>query len=261
MRGRGLPECLIYQQDGHSATNATGYGTKSPSQARSCPPRSRGQSPRPSFHQSQAGDYYYRDTNLTNPQGSTYHQNNSASNLSPHCARRRCTRDGFAIRPAMSALHGGFAGTGSVHGSDYGETMAGMLGIYPLKYASLSPMLHVELRRASFRFSRGFSRRSRWRVPALRARPQHPCISGASPFDDAPLQFSYVADETATRSRVFSEELSVRRLLQRIGMRLADVSIRFQRVREPRVRTAVAHPLSLGMRVHVRRTTARRPHS
>ena len=43
------------------------------------------------YHQSQAGDYY-RDTNLTNPQGSAYHHNGSQSNLSLTPRNLACRR-------------------------------------------------------------------------------------------------------------------------------------------------------------------------
>ncbi|KAI0774709.1 chitin synthase [Trametes elegans] len=105
-------------ETGSRHSDETGYGSKSPSQGRSRGPHSRGQSPRPSFHQSQAGDYY-RDTNLTNPQGSTYHGNGSQSNLSHYGAAPAASQFGLPQLPFM----GGFGGSGSVHGSDYGGAM------------------------------------------------------------------------------------------------------------------------------------------
>ncbi|KAI0638620.1 chitin synthase [Trametes polyzona] len=105
-------------ETGSRHSDETGYGSKSPSQGRSRGPHSRVASPRPSFHQSQAGDYY-RDTNLTNPQGSTYHQNNSQSNLSHYGGAPAASQFGLPQLPFM----GGFGGSGSVHGSDYGGQM------------------------------------------------------------------------------------------------------------------------------------------
>ncbi|KAI0677685.1 chitin synthase [Trametes maxima] len=105
-------------ETGSRHSNETGYGSKSPSQGPSRGGQSRAQSPRPSYHQSQAGDYY-RDTNLTNPQGSTYHGNGSHSNLSHHGAVQAPSQFGLPQLPFM----GGF-GSGSVHGSDYGGPMA-----------------------------------------------------------------------------------------------------------------------------------------
>ncbi|KAI0650874.1 chitin synthase [Trametes meyenii] len=105
-------------ETGSRHSDETGYGSKSPSQGRSRGGQSRAQSPRPSYHQSQAGDYY-RDTNLTNPQGSTYHGNGSQSNLSHHGPAQVPSQFGLPQLPFM----GGF-GSGSVHGSDYGGPMA-----------------------------------------------------------------------------------------------------------------------------------------
>ncbi|EIW61536.1 chitin synthase [Trametes versicolor FP-101664 SS1] len=106
-------------ETGSRHSDETGYGSKSPSQGRSRGPHSRGPSPRPSYHQSQAGGDYYRDTNMTNPQGSTYHQNNSQSNLSHYGGAPPQSQYGLPQLPFM----GGFGGSGSVHGSDYGGQM------------------------------------------------------------------------------------------------------------------------------------------
>ncbi|RPD67384.1 chitin synthase [Lentinus tigrinus ALCF2SS1-7] len=95
-------------ETGSRHSDETGYQSKAPSAN-----RSRGQSPRPSMQQSQGGGDYYRDTNLTNPQGSTYHQNNSQSNLSHYGAAP--SQFGLPTLPFMP-----FGGSGSVHGSDYG---------------------------------------------------------------------------------------------------------------------------------------------
>ncbi|KAI0371480.1 chitin synthase [Pilatotrama ljubarskyi] len=105
-------------ETGSRHSDDTGYGSKSPSQGRSRG-HSRGQSPRPSFHQSQAGDYY-RDTNLTNPQGSTHHPNNSQSNLSHYGGAPMASQFGLPQLPFMGGFGGG---PGSVHGSDYGGHM------------------------------------------------------------------------------------------------------------------------------------------
>ncbi|KAH9899129.1 chitin synthase-domain-containing protein [Cubamyces lactineus] len=121
---------------GSRHSDKTGYGRKSPSQGRSRTAHSRGQSPRPSFHQSQAGNYY-RDTNLMNPQGSTYHPNNSASNLSHYGATPvAALQFGLPQLPFM----GGFAGTGSVHGSNYGGPTMGMPMANPLTYQNTGSM-------------------------------------------------------------------------------------------------------------------------
>ena len=103
-------------ETGTRHSDETGYHSKAPS-GMPRGPASRSHSPRPSFHQSQAGDYY-RDTNLTNPQGSTFHGNGSQSNLS-HYGGANPFAGGVPQLPFM-----GFAGTGSVHGSDYGGPMA-----------------------------------------------------------------------------------------------------------------------------------------
>lgn len=56
---------------------------------------------------------------MTNPQGSTYHQNNSQSNLSHYGGAPQQSQYGLPQLPFM----GGFGGSGSVHGSDYGGQM------------------------------------------------------------------------------------------------------------------------------------------
>ena len=103
-------------ETGSRHSDETGYQSKSPSGARSRGPASRTHSPRPSYHQSQAGDYY-RDTNVTNPQGSTYHGNGSQSNLSHYGG----AQNPFAGVPQLPFMP--FAGSASVHGSDYGGAM------------------------------------------------------------------------------------------------------------------------------------------
>ena len=104
-------------ETGSRHSDETGYHSKSPSGApsRSHGPASRSHSPRPSYHQSQAGDYY-RDTNVTNPQGSTYHGNGSQTNLSVYAG----ATNPFNV-PQLPFMP--FGGSGSVHGSDYGGAM------------------------------------------------------------------------------------------------------------------------------------------
>lgn len=98
-------------ETGSRHSDETGYHSKAPSGN-----RSRAHSPRPSVHPSQAGGDYYRDTNLTNPQGSIYHPNNSQSNLSHYGGAP--SQFGLPTLPFMP-----FGGSGSVHGSDYGGAM------------------------------------------------------------------------------------------------------------------------------------------
>ena len=102
-------------ETGSRHSDETGYHSKAPSGNRSHAPPSRTHSPRPSYHQSQAGDYY-RDTNLTNPQGSTYHPNGSQSNLSHYGGAP--SQFGMPTLPFLP-----FGGSASVHGSDYGGAM------------------------------------------------------------------------------------------------------------------------------------------
>ncbi|EJF62220.1 chitin synthase [Dichomitus squalens LYAD-421 SS1] len=103
-------------ETGSRHSDETGYHSKAPSGNRSRGPASRSHSPRPSFHQSQAGDYY-RDTNVTDPQRSMYHSNNSQGNLSHYNSAP--SQFGMPTLPFMP-----FSGSGSVHGSDYGGGMA-----------------------------------------------------------------------------------------------------------------------------------------
>lgn len=100
-------------ETGSRHSDETGY---SASKARSRGPGSRAPSPR-SFHPSQSGGDYYRDTNLTDK---------NASNRPPGSNQSH-----YGGGPAMSQ-YGGMpqlpmmpfgAGPGSVHGSDYGGQM------------------------------------------------------------------------------------------------------------------------------------------
>ncbi|CDO75020.1 Glycosyltransferase Family 2 protein [Trametes cinnabarina] len=127
-------------ETGSRHSDETGYGSKAPSGSRSRAPHSRGQSPRPSFHQSQAGDYY-RDTNVTNPQGSTYHPNNSASNLSHYGGAAAASQFGLPQLPFM----GGNPFGGSVHGSDYGGPTGQMGMPTPLGYQHTGSMYGMPL--------------------------------------------------------------------------------------------------------------------
>lgn len=103
-------------ETGSRHSDETGYsGSKAQSRARSRPPGSRAASPH-SFHPSQSGGDYYRDTNLTDKNASN---RAPGSNMSHYGGQPAASQYGLPQLPFMP--FGG--GPGSVAGSDYGGQM------------------------------------------------------------------------------------------------------------------------------------------